>query len=163
MTFDYKQYLDACLFNPIIVSIFFLTTLVPPLIVYIKKFISLTAEKKDILKFILFVGVFALFSFVNIGRLAYGGIYLITERATDSIVIEGEIEKVEEVSNFIFPIIESGIGTRFTVNGEKCTAIVQGEFEVGDYVVVNYLPKSGYILSIEKAENPTNTALSEPN
>lgn len=43
-------------------------------------------------------------------------------------------------------------GYEFTINGIQCTAPVKGSLKVGNYVSVTYLPKSGYILYIDKVE-----------
>lgn len=154
MDFDYSQYFEACLLNPIVVSVFFLTALTPVIIQNIKNF-KVSVNKKEVVKFICVLSVFILFFTVNAGRLLYGGIYLTFERATDCEVLEGEIEDVQNVNNFLFPITDSGEAVRFSIQGKECTAFSLGDFQVGDYVTVKYLPRSKYVLSIKEANSTT--------
>ena len=149
MNFDYSQYFVACLLDPIIVSIFFLSALIPAIIHSVKK-LKISVNKNEIIKFVFILGVFVLFFIINASRLLYGGIYLIFERVSDAVVIEGEIQYIEEVDNFLFPIIDSGNAVEFSIQGKECTAISQGDFQVGDNVIIRYLPHSKYVLSIEK-------------
>ena len=156
MDFEYSQYFEACLLNPIVVSIFFLTALIPAIKQSIKNF-NVYVNKKEVVKFICVLSVFILFFTVNAGRLLYGGIYLTFERATDCEVLEGEIEDVQNVNNFLFPITDSGEAVRFSIQGKECTAFSLGDFQVGDYVTVKYLPRSGYVLSVQGKINTENT------
>ena len=87
---------------------------------------------------------------------------MIKEVETDVICTRGNIEKIEALSVYSLPIIECDYyenpaygdptGYEFTINNFQCTASVKGDLKVGDYVEVEYLPKSGYILYIEKIE-----------
>lgn len=151
MNFDYSQYFEACLLNPIIVSVFFLSALTPAIIQSIKKF-KISVNKKEIIKFVFLLSIFILFFIVNVGRLLYGGIYLTFERVSDCKILEGEIQDIKEVDNFLFPIIDSGKAVRFLIQGKECTAISQGDFQIGDYVTIKYLPRSRYVLSIKRLE-----------
>ena len=154
MDFDYSQYFEACLLNPIVVSVFFLSVLTPVIIQNIKKF-KVSVNKKEIIKFVLILGVFIMFFVINASRLLFGGIYLIFERVPDSVILEGEIQAIVEVDNFEFPIIDSGNAVRFIIQGKECTAISRGDFQVGDYVTIRYLPRSKYVLSIKEANSNT--------
>lgn len=95
---------------------------------------------------------------MNVGRLLHGGIHLIYEREADAIELQGEISEIRGLGRFSFPELESEYGygetngVQFTIDGIECSAIVQGSLEVGDQVIVVYLPKSGYILSIAESE-----------
>ena len=100
------------------------------------------------------------FSCMYFGQLHHGGIYLIKETEADAVQMQGYITRMEELGDFSLPIIECDYyenpkygdpnGYEFTINGIQCTAPTNGSLKVGDYVEVEYLPKSGYILYIDK-------------
>ena len=91
---------------------------------------------------------------IQIGVLYNGGIYLREEKETDAVEMQGEITNIEGLGEFSFPRIQDDYeydeknGYKFTINGVQCTFVAKGSLEVGDYVTVKYLPKSGYILYI---------------
>ena len=95
------------------------------------------------------------------GYLAHGGIYLIGEKEEAAIALQGEISDMEELADFSFPRVKTQYeyegyhGVQFTVNGVECAAPIKGSLEVGDTVEVVYLPKSGYVLSIQEIEPST--------
>ncbi len=88
----------------------------------------------------------------------HGGIHLYYEKETDAMELQGEITNVKGLGEFVFPTVKDGYrheeknGYEFTINGVKCMAVRKGSLEVGDYVTVRYLPKSGYILYIAETE-----------
>ena len=83
-----------------------------------------------------------------------GGLHLITERQKDAVTVEGTLELVEPHS--IWTGIrytsngESSSGYKYVVNGQTLTGMARGTLEAGDEVTVTYLPKSGFVLSIEE-------------
>ena len=83
-----------------------------------------------------------------------GGLHLITERPKDAVTVEGTLELVEPYS--IWTGIrytsngESSSGYKYVVNGQTLTGMARGTLEAGDEVSVTYLPKSGFVLSIEE-------------
>ncbi len=97
-----------------------------------------------------------------IGQLSYGGIYLLREKESDAVEMQGEITEITGLNCYSLPIIECDYydnptygdptGYEFTINGIQCTAPVKGSLKVGNYVSVTYLPKSGYILYIDMVE-----------
>lgn len=98
---------------------------------------------------------------LNIGRLLHGGIYLITEREEDAVEISGTISSIENLSRFSFPELNKEYrtvqpnGAKIMVGDIPCVATSSGDFAVGDYVTVLYLPQSKYVLSIEKVSHNT--------
>lgn len=88
---------------------------------------------------------------------AGGGYHLITERAKDAVTVEGTIEQIQSGSIFSNPRYsannETSNGYILTIDGISCTSMALGTLEVGDAVSVTYMPKSGYILTIEEV-NP---------
>ena len=83
-----------------------------------------------------------------------GSVHLIYERPKAAVTVEGTLETVEAGS------VWSGIrytydkentyGYTYTVDGVELTGMAKGTLEAGDEVTVTYLPKSGYVLSIEE-------------
>ncbi len=79
---------------------------------------------------------------------------MLNEKETDAVEMQGYISDIRGLGRFAFPKLKSDYGygetngVEFTINGVQCTAIVKGSLEVGDYVSVVYLPKSGYVLFI---------------
>jgi len=96
------------------------------------------------------------------GQLSHGGIYLLWERESDAVGMQGKITEITELSQYSLPRIECDYyedlkygdpkGYEFTINGIQCIAPVKGSLKVGNYVSVTYLPKSGYILYIDQVE-----------
>ena len=97
--------------------------------------------------------------FAGIMPLCNGGIYLLIENEEDSETLCGSIESIETVDD---PLYGQTSAYEFVINNTVCTAIyvptdkspAETPFKVGDYVEVHYLPRSGYILSIEEIESP---------
>ena len=92
------------------------------------------------------------------GYLLDGGIYLRDEKETDAIEMQGEISDIRGLGEFTFPVVKGDYdydkvnGYEFVIDGVHCKAVLKGSLEVGDYVTVKYLPKSGYVLYIGKTE-----------
>ena len=102
----------------------------------------------------------AFFLWKNILPLAEGGIYLGRERVEDAVMLRGNIEEITELNANTHPKLsqpddsyEESYGVRFTIDGVSCIGISKGELEVGDYVEAMYLPKSGYVLMIDKCDS----------
>ncbi len=155
MYFDYQGYVRECLHLPGFLLLILLLGTVSFLVwcIFLGKF---NFRKKILIMVnLLWIGIFL---GVAIGQLLYGGIYLLREKETDAVQMQGYISAIEPLGDFSIPIIECDYyenmkygdpnGYAFTINGIQCTAPVKGSLEVGDYVSVTYLPKSGYILYI---------------
>lgn len=154
MCFEYSQYVRGCLGIPASVAIFAAIMLALESASFIKHFISHNVHLCDVMKYVLLLIGCLFFLCMNVGRLIHGGIYLLKERESDAIVIQGQITEIEGLGRFAFPELKSQYGygetngVQVTINGIQCQMPVKGSFEVGDYVVVSYLPQSGYVLSI---------------
>ena len=107
-----------------------------------------------VIKSLLFILLFGFLLYINVGTILHGGIYLLNECEADAVEMQGHIEEIKDVEAYSFPNLGSeygiGQGVEFTIDGIQCTAILQGSLEVGDYVSVKYLPKSGYVLYISQ-------------
>ncbi len=163
MYFDYAGYVRECLNFPLWGFIMFNLLDVVLIIIYLfymkhkKKTFPFPFPVKQLL--ILIVVLSSIDSAcLFIGQLKHGGVYLLWEKEVDAIQIQGCITKIDPLNSYSLPIIECDYyenmkrgdptGYEFTINGIQCTAPVKGSLEVGDYVSVTYLPKSGYILYI---------------
>ena len=157
MYFDYMGYVRECFNVPtrrLILN--FLGIIILIMIAFRKKIIF---HGKCIL--ILFIMLGTIESVCqNIGQLHHGGIYLYREVAADAVQMQGYITEINGLGIYSLPIIECDYyenlkygdpnGYEFIINGISCTAPTKGSLEVGDYVKVEYLPKSGYILHIDE-------------
>ena len=93
---------------------------------------------------------------VLLGRnlVAGGGIHLVYERPKAAVTLEGSVETVK--ANSIWTGVrytaygESSSGYTYTIDGKELTGMAKGTLEPGDEVTVTYLPKSGFVLSIEE-------------
>ena len=155
MNFDYNLYYRGCLIVPCVLIIFVVVVLVAAMVPFIKKLFLHTVKPNDVVKLILLLLVCVILSFGKISILANGGLQLLNESESDAIILEGEIQEVVEIGGYFFPNFgskydEASNGFNLTINGTKCTMPIKGEFDVGDDVRVSYLPRSGYVLSIEK-------------
>ena len=161
MSFEYSRYVRTCLVVPaiaIIPSIYMLIACIYYIIrVLLKNKLTMEIFSKCILG--MFTGGF--FLWLDGRQLFFhGGIHLLYEKETDVMEIHGNITEMVELDKFYFPVLKSSDGNsngiEFTVNNVQCKAIEKGSLEIGDYVIVKYLPKSGYILYI--AETDRNAA-----
>ena len=75
----------------------------------------------------------------------------------DAIVTSGVIEKVKENNRFTFAELGSHYrqysntplnGVCIVINGTDFYAVSSGEFQIGDKVIIKYIPKAKYILEI---------------
>ena len=87
-------------------------------------------------------------------HLLRGGIHLIYENQTDAVSMSGYVEDIDEIA----PVVGSkydaeqnnGRGVSIVVDGVKYHLMEYGDLEIGDYVVFDVLPKSKFILKLEK-------------
>jgi len=115
----------------------------------------------------------------SITNLINDGFSLVQEKEKNCILYQGYIESVQEPSKRIWGykdadangsevIIngerysEGAYGADITIDGQLYFAATSGDFQVGDRVVISYLPKSHIIMSMyaapeeEAEENPNN-------
>lgn len=107
-------------------------------------------DKTGLLFFIIMIVV----AVVMVNSLLQGGIHLIYERSDDAVTVEGTLESIEKVSPLSGARYmvgnESSFGYTYTIDGVECTGMALGTLEEGDQVTATYLPKSGFVLSIEE-------------
>ena len=158
MTFSYFDYLINNLVLPVFALAFIafpVCRMVVQVIRRVKNGESVSfGDASTVLVFLLMLVVA-----VILGNILFSssGCYLISERPGDAVTTQGTIEQIQPLGIFESPKYtsngESSNGYAITIDGVSCTAMAQGTLEVGDEVTVTYLPKSGFVLSIEEA-NP---------
>jgi len=91
----------------------------------------------------------------NINILKNGGFYLSIEKEWEAERVEGVIENTEKASlvNKGYPDSEGhySLGEFMIIKGQRFYLMTSGNLKVGDSVIVTYLPKSKYVLEIEKS------------
>lgn len=157
MQFPYDQYLRTSLLFPLFMIGLALWGIVPGLVHIIYVVLHKQPWRVDNLvrvsSLLLLSGTFIC---VGAGRLMHGGIHLLYERESDAIMVQGEIEKIDNLNILAFPNLDCTYtdgnthGVQITLKGVCYTAIEKGTLKIGDNVKINYLPQSGFILHIEK-------------
>ena len=161
MHFAYDDYVKGCLILPACITLLTTAFLISPLVHGIAEIRRNGFSSQIIKKLIATLLICTVFLSLNIGRLLHGGIYLITEREEDAVEIRGTISSIENLSRFSFPELNKEYrsvqpnGAKIVVGDIPCVATSSGDFAVGDYVTVLYLPQSKYVLSIEKVSHNT--------
>ena len=155
MSFEYSRYVRTCLVVPAVAII----PCICMLIAWIFYFVQLLLKNKLTIeifaKYILGMSIGGFFLWLEGRQLFFhGGIHLLYEKEKDVMEIHGNITEMVEVDKFYFPVLKSSDGKsngiEFTVDNVQCKAIEKGSLEIGDYVIVKYLPKSGYIYILPK-------------
>ena len=81
---------------------------------------------------------------------------MLYENQQHAIHISGFIENTDEIDAFTgskYSVEQNnGNGVSIVVNGVKYYLMTFGDLKTGDYVSLEVLPKSGFILSFEKIE-----------
>lgn len=154
MTFAYSEYL----FNNLVLPVFALVFIAVPVFKLLFRLIGQLVrgesldfgDSKAVLLFVLMIAI----AVILCNILLHGGIHLIYERADDSVTVQGTIEDVQPCSIFSSPKYntnkENSNGYLLTIGNVTCTSMALGDLEVGDMVSVVYMPKSGFVLSIEE-------------
>ena len=154
MIFDFNYYLNGGLISPIIIGALILFVLLSSVISVYKTIRLGIIKKSSLLKNLVIIIGFLLLLSINIVRLSNGGFWLLFEDESDSIITHGEISSIEEISTMRFPNI-NGYGKEITIDDEQYISMHFDEYEIGDYVIIRYLPRSKYVLSIKEANSTT--------
>ena len=94
------------------------------------------------------------FMFVtNASQLLRGGIFLLFEKESDTILLSGVIEETGEMRHYFggdYDVEQNhGYGETITINGTKYYLQTYGDCKIGDVVTIEVLPKSKFVLSIK--------------
>ena len=168
MIFDYDLYLRGCLIFPIFVA----AIAVPGLVSCVKNMwiIVLVRKEKpgDHLQLLAGIIVSCICCVLSIGPLLSGGLYLLVEKESDAIEIQGEITQIKEMPRMVLPALNNNygfdkVGVSIVVDGQKCALPTSGILQVGDYATVRYLPQSGYVMDISIKSQEGEVTLQSPN
>ncbi|MCH5316660.1 MAG: hypothetical protein J1E05_01670 [Eubacterium sp.] len=153
MIYDYNVYLRQNCIVPLCLALFTLIWFIGFLVSFLKE------KNKKQLKFILFFLIPAFLITINLFPLLRGGIYLLFEKETDQIQVSGKIEDTMEIDSYTGQKYDTennhGYGEIIVVNGEKYYLTTYGDFGVGDDVILDVLPRSGFVLKMERADAPS--------
>ena len=94
------------------------------------------------------------FLYLSGSCLLHGGIRILTEKEADAAARTGVIEQVDERSLPAIPTYrlsgKTTAGYTLTIDGETYRVMDAGDLKPGDRVRVTYLPKSRFVLSIQR-------------
>ncbi len=152
MSFDYSEYYRANCVEPLQHLLFFLVVVVAALVYF---FIS--QQRKMLVGWLglaLFIYMIASCVSSNNIQLSRGGIYLLKEKETDTIQIEGTVED----AFLIQPAVSRGRYNVAGAHGEEMAVVIKGEtyylmsfgeIQIGNSVSLLVLPKSHFVLHME--------------
>lgn len=164
MQFKYQEYFRVTFILPIVVIIGMLAILISASYWYWIKKAFLKNILFNAIKYSLCVLITIVCIVPNCEYLTNGGAYLLVENETNATTGKGVIEGIREPS-VRFPEFKSHhkYGADITINGQIFFVITAGDIQEGDVVEILYLPRSGFILEINKTGNVrTGDGLREP-
>ena len=156
MRFDYNVYYRQNCIMPIlfILLVGFLAFKVG--VPMMKNFthVSFSAFMKKSAKQCIFLFVCLFLVFINGINLFRGGFFLLIEKEDDAVEISGVIEKTIEIDALTGSKYGTennyGRGEGLLINGEKYYLTTYGNLKPGDKIIAKVLPKSRFVLEIEK-------------
>ena len=105
---------------------------------------------------IIFFCVMGFLFTINTIRFLRGGVHLLFERETNKVQITGVIERTGEIDYYSgakYGIEQNhGSGETITIDGIEYFLVTYGELKEGDRVIAEVLPKSRFVLFINKTE-----------
>ena len=165
MYFDYSWYVRGCLTWPGIRGLVCLLFLTTDILWCIRQILRKKLTRDMVISSLLSILIVGFMLYLNAGILCNGGIYLLHEKESDAVEMRGDISAIrdaEEAEGYDFPKFSSGPVIQCTINDIKCIAIDTGSLQVGDYVLVRYLPKSRYVLYIDKIDGEKEATITSP-
>ena len=147
MSFDYGVYFRQNCIVPLLLLLFFAVLLIRVgyrLVLRLSKNFCLGALKENSLTLVL-LAVLILFITISAVPLLRGGIYLLFEKESD-VEIDGITGGKYGTEN------NNGRGEALIVNGAKYYLTTYGDLKVGDSVVMSVLPRSRFVLNIQKKD-----------
>ena len=154
MQFDYSQYYKVLTIGSLFYMVFFLVFILIIMFSSFKKN-GQTVTFKNVIRFLKTHILVILFSLFIIIPSFKHGIHLFTEKEQDAIGDIGTITKITRTygnNKFTYEDNHSAFSSYVYIDGEKYYIMYIGDFNVGDEVEFEYLPKSKVILSIYDAE-----------
>ena len=160
MEFEYIWYVQGFLTYPGIRGLFCLLCLLPCIFWFIKQILKKKLILDEAVRTLFVILIAGFLLHLNVDILRHGGIYLLQEKESDAVEMRGYISAIrdaEEAEGYEFPNYRRGGVIQCTINDIKCIVIERGSLEVGDYVLVRYLPKSRYVLYIGEIDEESET------
>ena len=154
MQFDYSQYYKVLTIGSLFYMVFFLVFILIIMFSSFKKN-GQTVTFKNVIRFLKTHILVILFSLFIIIPSFKHGIHLFTEKEQDAIGDMGTITKITRTygnNKFTYEDNHSAFSSYVYIDGEKYYIMYIGDFNVGDEVEFEYLPKSKVILSIYDAK-----------
>ena len=154
MRFEYSNYLRQDCYAPLSLALFSLFFLICVLFSFIKK---KSFDISEIGKCVILLIIGCYLFGINAIHLSRGGLYLLSEHESDQIQIEGLVEKTIEIGSLTGakyrddnPFRNHGYGEALVIEGEKYYLTSYGDTKVGDYVRLSILPKSHFVLELNR-------------
>ena len=151
MTYDYYVYYRQNCIIPLI--LLFFSSVLFFLQIYSLWKERITYSTKDIMVSFLFLCIALFLMIANIVPLVRGGAYLLVEKEEDAIQVSGEVEgtiEIDFVTGAKYRVENNnGSGEAIVVNGVKYYLTTYGDIQAGDYVTLDVLPRSGFVLKME--------------
>lgn len=101
------------------------------------------------------VCIFVFLFIVNMIPLIRGGAYLLIEKESDVIQVQGTIEDTIELGSIggaKYQVEQNhGYGEAIVIDGSKYYLMTYGDYRIGDNVVIDVLPRSSLVLRIDYA------------
>ncbi len=162
MNFSYEQYLSHATLVPII-TILFLIFLIISMIDYknVIPFFKKIMKREKIIWNKIGTKVFICFCItplliMSIRALSQGGMDLIFENPEQRMETTGTIQNItllDSSSGYKFPTDNgASFGVKLTIDDCHYTVISIDDLQIGDCVLLEYLPESKYVLTIQKIE-----------
>lgn len=157
MRFAYEEYYRQDCIVPLILVAFSTFIMVKIVMSVIRSYPSKAGifVKNNIFRMLFFMLAFFLIT-INSIHLLRGGIYLLFEKKEQAICVSGTIENMHEIDGWTgskYSVEQNkGNGVSIVVNGVKYYLMTFGDLEIGDHISFDVLPKSRFILYLEKIE-----------
>ena len=153
MTFSYKIYWNACFVLP---AVLIGLTLILFILASYGHWVKAARKTRRIYRIMEYVFCICITAFCISSQFRYltnGGVYLLAEKEQDACIYTGIVESICEPSKR-FPgfKISHRYGADIVIDGEQFFAVTCGDIEEGDTVIIQYLPKSRFVLSIHEAQ-----------
>lgn len=115
-----------------------------------KKLLRHKLKLAEGLQTLLFIFTFALLLVVGCSSVWNGGWQLLFEEPAEAVTVRGEIQSIEVLGSYDGVKFSTERGTQFgcyvTIDDTAYFAVSAGDLAVGDAVLIEYLPKSRYVL-----------------
>ena len=155
MIYDYNVYFRQNCIVPLCLAVFSLILCIISFVSFFKG--RVTQPNKKYIAFIAFISTSLFLMIINLFPLFRGGIYLLYEKETDQIQVSGKIEDMIEIDFLTGAKYRTennnGNGEIIVVNSKKYYLTTYGDFDVGDYVILHVLPRSRFVLKLERANS----------